>query len=139
MTFKNLKGYEGLYQIDEFGNVYSIVQTASRRKRKLKPYQNPKGYLKVNLYDINGICKKKYVHRLVAEAFIENGENKPNVNHIDCDVKNNRVENLEWCTQSENILHCSKLGRHSNNIEKWNNSRKEVVLNVSDKFVSSSN
>ena len=136
---RDVKGYEGLYQVDEFGNVYSLIQNSSRRNRKLKSYQNPKGYMKVNLYDINGICKKKYVHRLVAEAFIENPENKPNVNHIDCDVKNNYVENLEWCTQSENILHCVKLGRHSNNIKKWNRSKKEVVSNVSDKIVPSSN
>lgn len=68
--------------------------------------------MKVNLYNSEGKCKKKYVHRLVAEAFIPNPENKPNINHIDCDMKNNSVENLEWCTQSENILYCSKLGRH---------------------------
>lgn len=123
MSLKNIKGYEGLYQIDEIGNVYSIIQTSSRRKRILKPHQNAQGYLKVNLYDLNGVCKKKYVHRLVAEAFIPNPENKPNINHIDCNVKNNNVNNLEWCTQSENILHCSKLGRHANNIAKWNDCR----------------
>lgn len=105
-------GFEGLYEVDTLGNVYSIVQTASRRKRTLKSYPNENGYMKVNLYDENGKCKKKYVHRLVAEAFIPNPLNKPNVNHKDCNVKNNSVENLEWCTQSENILYCSKLGRH---------------------------
>lgn len=105
-------GFEGFYEVDTLGNVYSIVHNASRRKRTLKPYPNEAGYLKVNLYDENGKCKKKYVHRLVAEAFIPNPQNKPNVNHKDCNVKNNAVENLEWCTQSENILHCSKLGRH---------------------------
>lgn len=107
-----VKGYEGLYEVDELGNVYSIVHNAHRRKRQLKPFVNKQGYLKVNLYDVNGKCKKKYVHRLVAEAFIDNPLNKPNVNHIDVNVKNNNVNNLEWCTQSENLLHCVKLGRH---------------------------
>ena len=83
--------------------------------------------MKVNLYDSSGVCHKKYVHRLVAEAFIPNPENKPNVNHIDCNVKNNDVSNLEWCTQSENILHCSRLGRHVDNISKWNNREREVI------------
>ena len=114
-----VKGFEGLYEVDELGNVYSIVHNAHRRKRVLKPYTNERGYLKVNLYDSDGKCKKKYVHRLVAEAFIDNPHNKPNVNHIDADVKNNNVNNLEWCTQSENIKHCVKLGRHVDNISKY--------------------
>lgn len=121
-----VKGFEGLYEVDVDGNVYSIVHDAHRRKRQLVAYPNEAGYMKVNLYDIVGKCKKKYVHRLVAEAFISNPLNKPNVNHKDCDVKNNSVNNLEWCTQSENILHAVKLGRHVNNISKYNN-RKRVV------------
>ena len=107
-----VKGFVGLYEVDSDGNVYSVLQTRSRRKGILKQYPNERGYMKVNLYDSDGKCKKKYVHRLVAEAFIDNPENKPNVNHIDANVKNNSLNNLEWCTQSENIKHCVKLGRH---------------------------
>lgn len=121
-----IKGFEGLYEVDIYGNVYSILQTQSRRKRILKQYQNENGYMKVNLYDLSGKCKKKYVHRLVAEAFIPNLENKPFVNHVDCNVKNNTAINLEWCTQSENVLHAVKLGRYVDNISKYNN-RKKVV------------
>lgn len=121
-----IAGFEGLYEIDTGGNVYSLLQTRSRRKGILKQYPNENGYMKVNLYDKDGKCKKKYVHRLVATAFISNPENKPNVNHKDADVKNNNVSNLEWCTQSENIKHAVKLGRHVDNISKWNN-RKRVV------------
>jgi len=118
-----VRGYEGLYEVDELGNVYSIVHNAHRRKRQLKPFVNSQGYLKVNLYDADGKYKKKYIHRLVAEAFIPNPLNKPNVNHIDANVKNNNVNNLEWCTQSENLLHCVKLGRH-----RGYENRKRVVL-----------
>lgn len=121
-----VKGFEGLYEVDINGNVYSLLQTASRRKGLLKQYQNENGYMKVNLYDINGKCKKRYIHRIVAIAFIPNLESKPNVNHIDANVKNNSVSNLEWCTQSENIKHAVKLGRHVDNISKWN-ARKKVV------------
>ena len=111
-----IPGYEGIYEIDSKGNVFSILQTSSRRKRRLKDYPNEAGYRKVNLYDLNGKCSKKYIHRLVAEAFIPNLENKPNVNHKDCDVTNNSVENLEWCTQKENIQYCMKLGRYVSNL-----------------------
>lgn len=109
-------GYEGLYEVDTKGNVYSIVQNQSRRKRKLADYSNKLGYRKVNLYGLDGKCSKKYIHRLVAEAFIPNPQNKPNVNHIDCDRSNNYVDNLEWCTQSENIKHCVKVGRFVSNL-----------------------
>lgn len=111
-----VKGYEGIYEVDQHGNVFSILQNSSRRKRKLSDYPNEGGYRKVNLYDLNGKCSKKYIHRLVAEAFIPNLENKPNVNHIDCDRANNYMENLEWCTQSENIKYCVKCGRHVSNL-----------------------
>ena len=111
-------GYEGIYEIDSSGNVFSILSDAHRRKRKLKQYQNDLGYMKVNLYGLDGKCKKKYVHRLVAEAFLPNPEGKPNVNHIDCNVKNNHFKNLEWCTQSENIRYAVKLGRHKCNLPK---------------------
>lgn len=109
-------GYENLYEVDIFGNVYSIVHNNSRRKRKLSSYDNGNGYLKVNLYDVNGKCKKKYVHRLVAEAFLNNPLNKPNINHIDNNRSNNNINNLEWCTQSENIKHAVKFGNYTSNL-----------------------
>lgn len=118
-----IKGFESLYAVDRHGNVYSLVHNAHRRKRVLHQYQNENGYMKVNLYDLDGKCKKKYVHRLVAEAFLPNPDKKPIVNHIDANVKNNNVDNLEWCTQSENIKHAVKLGRHVDNISKYNKKR----------------
>ena len=103
-----VKGFENLYEVDTFGNVYSL-----RNNCILKPYPNANGYMRVNLYDLCGRCVKKYVHRIVAEAFLDNSENKPNVNHIDCDVRNNDVRNLMWCTQMENINYQVKMGRHN--------------------------
>lgn len=111
-----IKGYEGLYEVDRQGNVYSVVTTASRRKGLIKQQDNGIGYQRVNLFDVNGKARKHYVHRIVAQAFIPNPENKPNINHIDCNPKNNSVENLEWCTQSENIKYAVKLGHHKCNL-----------------------
>lgn len=101
-TIKEIEGFEGLYGVDEYGNVYSLVTTSSRRMGLIKQYDNKTGYKKVNLYK-DGKCYKKYVHRLVAEAFIPNPDNKEIVNHIDCNRANNTKDNLEWLTQSENI------------------------------------
>lgn len=114
--YRPIKGFEDLYAIDIEGNVYSLIQKGSRRKRILKQYSNENGYMKVNLYDKFGKCKKKYIHRLVAEAFIPNPSNKPIVNHLDCNVKNNNVNNLEWCTQKENIQYCMRMGNFVSNL-----------------------
>lgn len=81
---KSVVGFGGLYEVDSEGYVFSILQTNSRRKKELSQYANEGGYLKVNLYDLNGKCKKKYVHKIVAEAFLKNPNEKPIVNHIDC-------------------------------------------------------
>ena len=98
--WKDIPGYEGKYQISNLGNVMSLhFKRSPTNKRLLKPMSdNGYGYLKVMLRD-NGSYKMKSIHRLVAEAFIPNPEEKPNVNHIDSNPKNNRVDNLEWCTQ----------------------------------------
>lgn len=120
-----IKGYEGLYEIDTQGNVYSIRHTRSRRVKKLKPYPNENGYMKVNLYDEFGKCKKKYIHRLVAIAFIPNPDNLPIIDHIDCNVKNNAISNLRWCTQSENIKHSWECGNQKG---RWY--KREVMQNV---------
>lgn len=110
MDRRSVVGYEGLYEVDTQGNVYSIVHNTHRRKRKLSPYKNNIGYLKVNLYDMNGVCKKKFIHRLVAEAFIPNPNKLSEVNHVDCNKTNNRVENLEWCDRRSNLQHSYDYG-----------------------------
>ena len=89
---KDIKNYEGIYQVTENGDVWSV-----KRNRFLKPYKNQLGYLRVVLSK-KGKVKKYSVHRLVAEAFIDNQNNYHCVNHKDENKLNNNVDNLEWCT-----------------------------------------
>ena len=79
----------------------------------LKPSPNPKGYLCVNL-TVNRVKRPFKIHRLVAKDFIPNPENKKQVNHINCDKTDNRVENLEWVTNLENMRHAISHGLYAN-------------------------
>lgn len=101
---KDIKGYEGSYAITNYGRVWSC-----RRNIWLSEFYVGHGYAAVRLCD-NGIETDKKVHRLVAEAFIKNKDNKPQVNHINGDKKDNRVNNLHWVTARENIQHSCDLG-----------------------------
>lgn len=115
--WKDIEGYEGLYQISNLGRVKSlerIVPLKNGRKRVQyelirKPKKAYKGYLQVDLWK-NHKCSVKRINRLVAIAFIPNPENKPEVNHIDGNKENNRIDNLEWVTGKENMRHAIKTG-----------------------------
>ena len=93
---KDIKGYEGLYAVTPEGEVYSY-----KRKRFLVPYTVGNGYLYVCLCK-NGERKTCYVHRLVAEAYLPNPDNLPQVNHKDENKTNNCLQNLEWCDAKYN-------------------------------------
>jgi hypothetical protein len=114
--WKDIKGYEGLYQISNFGEIKSLKRKVNFRNFKrtinekiLKPYKDSNNYLKINLSK-NKKSKMFLVHRLVAKAFINNVNNKNQVNHKDNNHSNNNVNNLEWVNQSENIQHAYDNG-----------------------------
>lgn len=102
--WKDVVGYEGLYQVSNRGNVRSLRYNNTSKTKCIKIYTEKVGYKRVTLSK-NGKSKNKRIHRLVAEAFIENKFNYPHVNHIDGDKGNNNVSNLEWCSRSHNQRH----------------------------------
>lgn len=116
--WKDIIGYEGYYQISNQNRVKSLSRSV-RKNDSYTPYIIPEkimacaigstGYYMVVL-EKNKVKKLWKVHRLIAIHFIPNPNNKPNINHIDANRRNNRIENLEWCTQSENIKHAYNIG-----------------------------
>jgi hypothetical protein len=121
-VWKDIVGFEGFYQVSNLGRVKSLEKKVpygyglrTIPERILKNNINQCGYCYVVLY--KDTCKRKHkVHRLVAEAFIENPNNKKCVNHKDGNKQNNCVDNLEWVTHSENMQHASDSGLW----ESWN-------------------
>lgn len=111
-VWKDIEGWEGQYEISNLGRVKSLPKwkgTYMSKERLLTPTDNGRGYLVVN-FRIKNYRKCYLVHRLVAQAFIDNPYNKEEVNHIDGDKTNNTVMNLEWVTKQENINHAWETG-----------------------------
>lgn len=112
--WKDIIGYEGLYQVSSLGRVRSLDKYDSMNRfyegRILKLFADRLGYLSVVLYS-NSKRKHYLVHRLVAEAFIHNPDNLPQVNHKDENPSNDNVENLEWCDGKYNVNYGTRIDR----------------------------
>jgi hypothetical protein len=126
--FVSISGYEGLYKIAKTGEIYSVL-----RNKTLKHQTQSNGYKTVNLWKDKKV-KTCTIHRLIAQAFIPNPNNKPVINHKNLNKADNSIENLEWCSHSENIKHAKDNGLGVG--EKNGNSKltKEQVLEIREKY-----
>lgn len=120
----DIKGYKGLYAVTDGGQVWSY-----RKNIFLNPFFT-RGYLRVRLYK-DGISKQFFVHRLVAEAFLPNPQNLPQINHKDENKKNNCADNLEWCDVKYNI----NYGRHNESVSR-SHCRKVYCVELDEVFES---
>ena len=123
--WKPVVGYEGLYEVSNWGRVKSLNYNHTGKGKILKQQQSMDGYYSVGLSK-NGILKRYYVHRLVAEAFLPNSDNLPLINHKDENKTNNNVDNLEWCDAKYNCNYGTRTERLSKS--QINGKRSKIVL-----------
>ena len=110
--WRDIQGYEGLYQVSNLGNIKSLF----RYKKILKKSPVSSGYLSVELWK-DKKNRRHLIHRLVAKAFIPNPEQLPQINHKDEDKTNNQVDNLEWCTAKYNMNYGTGNSRRRENTD----------------------
>lgn len=141
--WKDIEGYEGLYQVSNLGRVKRmrfINKNTNIEKERIKSQKIRKdGYLEVALYK-NGKGKYIQVHRLVAKSFIPNPKKLPQVNHIDGNKQNNKMDNLEWCDCQENMQHSYKIGlrdktKMAENMRKIGKTKKGLEARWKKKYV----
>ena len=140
-VWKDIQGYEGKYQVSNLGRVKSLSRKVFNgagyyviNEKILKPRKTHTGYLRVHL------CRDdRYIHRLVAEAFIPNSNNYSEVNHKDENKQNNRVDNLEWCTREYNLVYGSRKDYKKHFCKEYNikmKGKKVICLNTNEEFLS---
>lgn len=110
--WRPIAGFEGLYEVSNIGRVRSLT----RYKKVIKPIITNSGYYQYQLWH-NGVCRAELAHRLVAQAFIPNPDNKLVVNHIDENKLNNSVDNLEWLSQVDNCRYGTAVARRTQHLD----------------------
>jgi len=127
-TWKDIEEYEGIYEVSTLGNVRNKISGIMKL-----PHDNGHGYKSVSLSQ-NGHYKTRYVHRLVATAFIDNPDKKPEVHHIDSDRSNNKLDNLQWVTSKENNNFPEHIKAMQSN-ENWAKQRQKSMAKARDKAI----
>ena len=122
--WKDVVGYEGLYKVSNLGNVMSFKH---KKPKLLKPRKDSKGYLQILLSNHNKSIKNFLIHRLVAQAFLPNPNNYPVINHKDENKTNNRVSNLEFCTQQYNTTYGTAQERRAKKLTNRKDQSKPVL------------
>jgi len=128
--WKDIPGYEGLYQASNYGNIKSFKRRGQPKDRIRKPMMLTNGYRNIDLSKHNKRSLQK-ISRLVATSFIPNPENKLCVNHKDGNKLNDKLDNIEWCTHSENQKHAYKLGLKKK-VAKLNEFQVRVIRKIDD-------
>ncbi len=129
--WKDIPGFIGKYQANKMGEIRSLSYEGRNIIEKLKQSKRKDGYLQVQLYD-----KKYLVHRIIAITFLKNKFNFPYVNHIDGNKQNNCVNNLEWCTASQNTIHAYKNNLKKKLFNEQNSNSKVVIqLDINDNII----
>ena len=108
--WRDIKNYEGLYQVSNLGRVKSLNYRHTGREQILKPIKYNNDYLRINLWK-NNKMKTHTIHRIVAQTFLDNPNNYPCINHIDENKTNNNITNLEWCTHEYNNNYGTRIQR----------------------------
>ena len=126
--WKAIEGYEGLYEVSNMGNVKSYKRY--KDGKLLKPRKSL-GYLSVMIYDMEENSSQPRIHTLVANAFVENPDNKPCIDHIDQNKHNNCADNLRWATKSDNAMNVPKKdGSSKYKGVHWDKSRNKWVAKI---------
>lgn len=139
-TWRDVRGYEGVYQVSNLGNVRSLDRTVTYRDGRIahfkgiqrRPVRKQDGYLHVMFSNGTGTEKSITIHRLVALAFVPNPDGLPEVNHKDEDKENNRADNLEWCDRLQNCRHGTRglrISRANNKPIVLTNGEERIVFN----------
>lgn len=132
--WKDIKGYENFYQVSNLGRIKSLTGFNRggyyKRDKILNQYITTTGYKRVDLTS-NKKTKMYKVHRLIAQAFIPNSQHKKQINHINGNKLDNRIENLEWCTARENIIHAYDTGLNNRVV----NISEQDINNIIDMYI----